>query len=59
MMPSTNGTIENLATIIMQVPKGFQSRLHDLDSSNFMEAMNGEHGEEYREAMGIEMQVLR
>jgi len=31
----------------------------DPDSPNFMEAITGEHSEEYLEAMGIEIQALQ
>ncbi len=47
---------QELATIIMRVSISFQSRLQKWSRFlNVMETMNGEHGEKYWGAMGIEM----
>ena len=59
MGPSKNGCncYESIQQSYLTAFKaGYKS---DPDSLIFMEAMNGEHDEEYQEAMGIEMQALQ
>jgi len=59
MMSSANGTIKNWSQSLCAYPKAFQAGYKsNPDSTNFMEAMNGEHDEQYQEAMGIEMQAF-
>ena len=60
MMSSTNGTIKNWPQLLQEYPTAFKAaNKSDPDSPNFMEAITGEHSEEYLEAMGIEMQALQ
>ena len=54
MMSSSDGTIENWPRSLQEYPMAFKAvKNHDPDSPNFMEAINGEHGDDYKEAMSI------
>ncbi len=60
MMSSTDGTIDNWPRSLREYSMAFKAgNKQDPDSPTFMEAMNGEHGEQYREAMGSEMTSLK
>jgi len=60
MMSSIKGTIETWPQSLREYPKAFKAGNNkDPDLPNFMEAMTGEHGEEYQEAMDSEMQSLQ
>jgi len=49
-MSSTDGTIKNWPQSLQEYLTAFKADYKsDPDSPNFMEAMNGEHGEEYWE----------
>jgi len=56
MMSSTDGTIETWPRSLREFSMAFKAgNKQDSDSPNFIEAVTGEHGEQYREAMGSEM----
>jgi len=60
MMSSTDGIIENWPRSLREYPMAFKTgSKKDPDSPTFMEAMNGKYGEEYREAMRVEMKALQ
>ena len=59
MMSSQDGTIDSWPRSLWQYPQAFKAGTKkDPDLPNYLEAMNGEYGEEYHEAMSIEMQAL-
>ena len=60
MMSSGDGTIENWPRSLREYPAAFKAGQKRVpDSPNYMEAMNGPHGDEYREAMSVEMAALQ
>jgi len=60
MMSSTDGTIEKWPRPLKEYPRVYKAgNKNDSDSPTFMEAMNGEHGEEYGEAISIAMPALQ
>jgi len=60
MMSSTDGTIETWPRSLREYPMAFKAgNKQDPDSPNFMEAVTGEHGEQYRHAMDSEMTSLK
>jgi len=59
-MSSTDETIENWPRSLREYPVTFNAgNKKDPDSPTFMDALNGKYGEEYRDAMGVEMQALQ
>jgi hypothetical protein len=59
MWSSIDGTIEDWPQQLTSYPAAFKAGgTPDPDSPTFREAMNGPHGEEYREAMQVEIDAL-
>jgi len=60
MIPSGNRTIDNWPQSLREYATACKAQNKgDLDLPNFIEAVNGEHGKEHQEAMGIEMRALQ